>query len=185
MRHEPCKQEFSDWPQALLAIGTFGTNNVKEDSYRTKPTAEDPPSFQDCAQEFTVEDVGNLQNELSTYFRGPEESNLAAEQEENPTDLINKPLNSEHSSLEEHEGKENETFSDGSNINRVSFFPSSSLMYSKGRDRCLDNSKSAVGKKSLYFLLKKMFVWRSGFQPTPNFIQDPLISTESRMEKVK
>ncbi|XP_061362511.1 protein DEEPER ROOTING 1-like, partial [Gastrolobium bilobum] len=87
MLHEPCKQEFSDWPQAFLAIGTFGNNNLKEESgNRTKSTTEDSSFFQDCIQEFMLEEVGKLQNELNIYLRGPMESNLAAEQKENSND---------------------------------------------------------------------------------------------------
>ncbi|KAK4396837.1 hypothetical protein Sango_1520300 [Sesamum angolense] len=29
MMHQPCKEEFSDWPNGLLTIGTFGNNNLK------------------------------------------------------------------------------------------------------------------------------------------------------------
>ncbi|KAJ1424889.1 hypothetical protein SESBI_11282 [Sesbania bispinosa] len=109
MLHEPCKQEFSDWPQALLAIGTFGNNKLKGDSGgRTNSATEDSSSFQDCTQEFTLEEVGNLENELNI--------NLVEEQEKNPNDLINERLNSEDSSLEA-EGKETEAFSDGSKFN--------------------------------------------------------------------
>ncbi|KAJ1439940.1 hypothetical protein SESBI_02164 [Sesbania bispinosa] len=165
MLHEPCKQEFSDWPQALLAIGTFGNNKLKGDSGgRTNSVAEDSSSFQDC----TLEEVGNLENELSI--------NLVEEQEENPDDLINERLNSEDSSLEA-EGKETEAFSDGSksNINNGNFYPSISLIHSRGRDLCFDSRKNGVGKKSLFFLLKKMFVCKSGFQVPPStFLKDPL-----------
>ncbi|KAJ1437115.1 hypothetical protein SESBI_03960 [Sesbania bispinosa] len=178
MLHEPCKQEFSDWPHALLAIGTFGNNKLKGDSGgRTNSVAEDSSSFQDCTQELTLEEVGNLENELSI--------NLVEEQEENPDDLINERLYSEDSNLEP-KGKETEAFSDGSksNINGVNFYPSISLIHSRGRDLCFDSRKSGVGKKSLFFLLKKMFVCKSGFQvPSSTFLKDPL-STESRMEKI-
>ncbi|RDX78750.1 hypothetical protein CR513_40918, partial [Mucuna pruriens] len=180
MLHEPCKQEFSDWPQALLAIGTFGSNNMKEDSGgRNNNTAEDSSSFQDCTQEVTLEEVRNLQNEFSIFFKGQVEPNLAGEQEEHTNDLIKERLNSEDSRLE-HEGKENESLSDGCG----NFYPSNSIIYSRGKDCCLDHSsKRGVGKKSLSFLLKKMLVCRSGFQPTPPLFKDPL-STESRMEKI-
>ncbi|KAL1326114.1 hypothetical protein HN51_036145 [Arachis hypogaea] len=165
MRHyEPCKQEFGDWPQALLAIGTFGTNsdNQKEDSEKTnKGRALDPPCFQDCEDEFTLEEVGSLQNEFNKYFQVPEEPNSAA-----------KPLSTENSSLEE-EGHYGD------------FHQSSSLMDAKGKDQCLDHSrKNGVAKKSLNFLLKKMLVCNSGFQPTTPFLKDPSLSTESRMEKI-
>ncbi|XP_027338366.1 uncharacterized protein LOC113852336 [Abrus precatorius] len=169
--HEPCNQEFSDWPQALLAIGTFGNNNLKEDSGgRSNKTAEDSFSL----QEITLEEVGKLQNELNIIFKGWVEPNLGGEKE-NTNDLIKKEhLNSEHSRLEP-EGKEDESVSEGN------LYPSNSLIC-KGKGSCLGHSrKRGVGKKSLSFLLKKMLVCRSGFQPTP-LLKDPL-ATESRMEK--
>ncbi|BAT80029.1 hypothetical protein VIGAN_02298900 [Vigna angularis var. angularis] len=178
-KHEPCKQEFSDWPQALLAIGTFGSNTMKEDSGgRSKNTVEDSSSFKDCKQEITLEEVANLQNEFCIFFKGRVEPNLGGEQEEHTNDLTKDCLNSEHS-----EAKENESLSDGSNAMRGNFYPSKSIVFSRGKDYCLDHSsKRGVGKKSLSFLLKKMLACKSGFQPTPLF-KDPL-STESRMEKI-
>jgi len=182
MKHEPCKQEFSDWPQALLAIGTFGSNSMKEDSggRSNNNTVEDSSSFKDCTQEITLEEVANLQNEFSIFFKGRVEPNLGGEQEEHANDLTKDCLNSEHSRLDS-EGKENESLSDANN--RGDFYPSKSIVFSRGKDYCLDHSsKRGVGKKSLSFLLKKMLACKSGFQPTPLF-KDPL-STESRMEKV-
>ena len=174
MKHEPCKQEFSDWPQALLAIGTFGSNTMREDSggRSSNNTAEDSSSSKDCTQEVTLEEVASLQNEFSIFFKG------RVEQEEHTNDLTKERLNAEHSRLDS-EGKENESLSD----NRGNFYPSKSIIFSRGKDCCLDHSsKRGVGKKSLSFLLKKMLACKSGFQPTPLF-KDPL-STESRMEKV-
>ncbi|QCE13587.1 uncharacterized protein LOC114162986 isoform X2 [Vigna unguiculata] len=182
MKHEPCKQEFSDWPQALLAIGTFGSNSMKEDSggRSNNNTVEDSSSFKDCTQEITLEEVANLQNEFSIFFKGRVEPNLGGEQEEHANDLTKDCLNSEHSRLDS-EGKENESLSDANN--RGDFYPSKSIVFSRGKDYCLDHSsKRGVGKKSLSFLLKKMLACKSGFQPTPLF-KDPL-STESRMEKI-
>lgn len=142
MLNEPCKQEFSDWPQALLAIGTFGNKNLKED-LGNNTTTEDSFSFQDCTQEFFLEQVENLEKELNIKF------------------------------VEEKEDKKSGKVSDGSN----------NLLHSRGKERCsLDGSKSGVSKKSLFFLLKKMFICNSELPQTPLF-KDPL-STESRMEKV-
>lgn len=122
-------------------------------------------------QELTPDDAGNLQNAVNIYFWGQVETKGVIEQAEDTTDhQINQRF------------RENKTFSDGSNSNGGNFYPNSSLINSLGNYPCLDNSKSLIGKKSLVFLLKKMFVCRSGFQPTPTF-KDPL-STESRMEKV-
>lgn len=158
MLHESCKQEFNDWPQAFLHIGTLA-NSYAEDSF----------PFQKYTKEFKLEEVGKLQNELNMK--------LEDEQEENLNDLIN-----EHSSLEP-AAQEVETISDVSNIKHGNFYPGNSLIHSTGRDLCYDSKKGGIGKKSLSFLFKKMFACRKGFQPTPSF-KDPLLSTDSRMEKV-
>ncbi|MED6129227.1 hypothetical protein PIB30_105891 [Stylosanthes scabra] len=180
MRHEPCKQEFNDWPQTLLAIGTFGNENnnkkQKEDSEKSKARASDldPLCFQDFVDEFTLEEVGSLQNELNKYFRLPEELNSSV-----------KP------GQEAGKEEKNETFSDdvsNSNHDDGGFYQqSSSLMNGMGKNQCLNQSSkiNGVAKKSLKFLLKKMFVCNSGFQPTTPFLKDPSsLSTESRLEKI-
>ncbi|KAE8681364.1 Detected protein of unknown function [Hibiscus syriacus] len=60
--------------------------------------------------------------------------------------------------------------------------PPTSLVHSRWKDVSLDNSKAAIGKKSLLFLLKKMFVCINGFSPAPISLRDPAL--ESRMEKM-
>ncbi|KAK7265455.1 hypothetical protein RJT34_33075 [Clitoria ternatea] len=141
--------------QTLIVIGTIGNNNLN----RIDATAGDSCSSQDCALEFTLE---NLPNEFNIYFPEQVQSNRVTEQSKYTLDHINQHLNSPRSNLEV-EGKENETFSDGSNPSNHS----------------LDNSKSGIGKKALVFFLK-MFICTSGFQPC---FKDPL-STESRMDKI-
>ncbi|GJY24842.1 hypothetical protein Tco_0398500 [Tanacetum coccineum] len=49
------------------------------------------------------------------------------------------------------------------------------------KDICVDSGKKTVGKKSISFLLKKIFVCSSGFPTIPS-LRDPL--PESRMEKI-
>lgn len=49
------------------------------------------------------------------------------------------------------------------------------------RDACMETKRKSIGKKSISFLLKKMFMCRSGFAPAPN-LKDTF--QESRMEKV-
>jgi hypothetical protein len=56
-----------------------------------------------------------------------------------------------------------------------------SVILGRCKDICENNKKKAIGKKSISFLLKKIFVCRSGFAPQPS-LRDTL--QESRMEKV-
>ncbi|XP_057419028.1 protein NEGATIVE GRAVITROPIC RESPONSE OF ROOTS-like [Lotus japonicus] len=185
MLHETCKQEFNDWPQALLVIGTLGNDNLKGDldhhSSNTS-TSQDSSQDDDCVQEFiTLDAAGNhdQNNELNIYFREQlvvESNGVITEQKEDNIDKKQR-LNSQHSSLQV-EGKETETFSDGDNSSKAgNFYPNSSVI------RCLDKSASVNGRKSLVFLLKKMFVCRSGFPPTAPSFSD-LLSTQSTMEKI-
>lgn len=56
-----------------------------------------------------------------------------------------------------------------------------SVILGKCKNICADNSKKAIGKKSISFLIKKMFVCARGFAPQPS-LRD--ILQESRMEKL-
>jgi len=64
MVSESYKQEFSDWDQAILAIGTLGNKNLNEDSSK-RIDEEDSYSFQDFTHELSFEEVGNFHNELN------------------------------------------------------------------------------------------------------------------------
>ncbi|KAK8941399.1 hypothetical protein KSP39_PZI010120 [Platanthera zijinensis] len=61
-RRSSCKEEFEDWPQALLAIGTFGSNAAANDEQIVSET--DPESAQEN-HEFSAEEMMKLQNEIS------------------------------------------------------------------------------------------------------------------------
>ncbi|KAL7140407.1 hypothetical protein ABFS83_09G118800 [Erythranthe nasuta] len=188
-KKESPKEEFSDWPHGLLAIGTFGNtaDTIQVDQKNphkneTRPLKEEEYSSPDLS-EFTAEEVVKLQKELTKL--------LSKKSATKPTDeksVANLPLDrflNCPSSLE----------MDRINSNRFS-------TYSDNRDeeeeidrtiriilgRCKDvydkkkkNSNKTIGIKSLSFLVKKMFVCRSGFGPTTSF-RDTL--QESRMEKL-
>ncbi|GJS42492.1 retrotransposon protein, putative, ty1-copia subclass [Tanacetum coccineum] len=72
-RQEPPKEEFSDWPQGLLTIGTFGNNDlpVEKENPVTETSSPD-------LSEFTPEEIGKLQNELTK---------LLSKKQEIPADL--------------------------------------------------------------------------------------------------
>jgi hypothetical protein len=54
--------------QTILAIGTFGNNNLKEDSNKIIDE-EDSYSFQDCTKEFCFEEDGNFQYKLNMNMK--------------------------------------------------------------------------------------------------------------------
>ncbi|XP_010261786.1 PREDICTED: uncharacterized protein LOC104600511 [Nelumbo nucifera] len=178
---EPLKEEFSDWPHGLLAIGTFGNNDLKGESERCDPL-ENPSSSQDLL-DFTAEEVGKLEKELTKLLShkpdsiGTESTNLG-ETIHLPLDkFLNCP-----SSLDVDRTNCHKFCEDSEDKNDNNLLGNTSIVLSKGKDVCVDGKK-AIGKRSITFLLKKIFVCRSGFPPAPApSLWDQL--PESRMEKL-
>ncbi|RVW44095.1 hypothetical protein CK203_074933 [Vitis vinifera] len=178
-QQEPQKEEFSDWPHGLLAIGTFGKNDVKEDPEKHNLQGS-LPSSQDHLQDLTPEEVGKLQKELKSLLHkqvSAEHGSIPELDNPNlPLDKILDSLSSWGFDTATSNASTNDLKQRDDRLQR-----SSGLIISRGKDVCLDDSKSAIAKKSLSFLLKKMFICRSGFAPTPS-LKDPV--PESRMDKI-
>jgi hypothetical protein len=175
VKPEP-REEFSDWPHGLLAIGTFGNNNLKENpDHRSQSIQEEPSSSEEILENFTPEEVGKLHKELTKLLtRKP---NIEKEIADLPLDrFLNCP-----SSLEVDRRTSNALCSDPDDHKDEDIEKTISVILGRCKDICADNNKKAIGKKSISFLLKKMFVCRSGFAPAPS-LRDTL--QESRMEKV-
>ncbi|CBI35848.3 unnamed protein product, partial [Vitis vinifera] len=154
-KQEPIKEEFSDWPHGLLAIGTFGNNDLKENPESQNPPHQEDPSSSEELLDFTPEEIGKLQKELTKLLSRKPASNVDRR--------ISATLCSDSDDKDE-------------NIERTI-----SVILGKCREVCTDHGKKNIGKRSLSFLLKKMFVCRSGFAPAPS-LRDTL--QESRMEKL-
>ncbi|KAB5574036.1 hypothetical protein DKX38_001230 [Salix brachista] len=178
---QECREEFSDWPHGLLAIGTFGNkevgeNNEIQDVPEEQLVEEDPSSSHDL-QDFTPEEIGKLQKELTKLLtRKPTSQDKEKEIANLPLDrFLNCP-----SSLEVDRRVSDRVISDvgdtEDDIERTI-----SVIIGRCKDICENNKKRSIGKKSISFLLKKIFVCRSGFAPQPS-LRDTL--QESRMEKV-
>lgn len=162
---EPSKEEFSDWPHGLLAIGTFGNNNATgEIENRNLHLSE--ASSQDHLQDLSPEEVDEPQDELNLELDEPKvECNSLAEQD---------------SSLENNRSASN-ILEKGIQLQRCS-----SAVLSRGKDSQLESTSSGIGKKSMSFLFKKMLLCSSGFSPTPS-LRDPFTEpthVESRMKKI-
>ncbi|KAL2493327.1 hypothetical protein Adt_28955 [Abeliophyllum distichum] len=173
-KKEPPKEEFSDWPHGLLAIGTFGNTDLREN-----PDNEILPDEQ-CSSpdfsEFTAEEVGKLQKELTKLLTRKPKA------EEPTNDLpLDRFLNCP-SSLEVDRTISNRysisTISDDKDEEEID--RTIRIILGRCKDVC-EKKKKAIGKKSVTFLLKKMFACRSGFAPSPS-LRDPF--PESRMEKL-
>lgn len=176
---EPRKEEFNDWPHGLLAIGTFGNNDLSENQ-GSQNVEDDEQSVSPDLAEFTPEEVGKLEKELTKLLsRKPAAAAKAVGDAANlPLDrFLNCP-----SSLEVDRRISNTLSTDfNDRDDEQDIDRTIRLILGRCRDASMERNKKAIGKKSVSFLLKKMFVCASGFAPAPN-LRDPF--PESRMEKV-
>lgn len=175
-KKQESREEFSDWPHGLLAIGTFGNNEIKDDSDQREDIEEENPSSSEEIVDFSPEEVGKLQKELTKLLsRKPNAEKQVADL---PLDrFLNCP-----SSLEVDRRISNPLSSDSDDKDE-DIERTISLIIGKCKDICADSKKKAIGKKSISFLLKKLFVCRTGFSPMPPpSLRETL--QESRMEKV-
>ncbi|KAI3443545.1 hypothetical protein Pfo_000210 [Paulownia fortunei] len=180
MMHQPCKEEFSDWPNGLLAIGTFGNNNLKHsEKFSIQGTI---PSSQDHLENTTPEDFEEVDKQLRlllnkhisldyTFSGESEKHNLSVEkfldclrEDEKKTDELTNLWENKDTHVQR----------------------TTSIVHKGGKDIRSDKKRSGIGKKSLSFLLKKALLCRGGFVPAP-FLRDPLPDPKldnSRMEKI-
>ncbi|XVE53962.1 hypothetical protein DITRI_Ditri03aG0044400 [Diplodiscus trichospermus] len=174
---QPCKEEFSDWPLGLLAIGTFG-NKIKQETEKAN-LEEKFSTGHDHLHGLTPEQAGKLPKELNLIYQehvGPTSANLEA------TNLPFDKFLDTNSSTEADDRNCSACSDDSNNKNDHDLqYCSTSLVDCRAKDICLDNSKGRIGKESLSFLLKKMVVCRSGFSPSPS-LRDPTM--ESQMQQM-
>lgn len=169
-QEEPRKEEFIDWHKGLLTIGTIGNENLLSNLQQNSSSSQD----------LTLEEERKLQNELNLLLHEHVGAASAAESEGDPHPSLDKIL--DHSSSGEEESAKNDTYYDDSSKDSGGHVQrNTSVVCSKGKDICTDNTKREIGKKSLSFLVKKVIACRGGFAPTRS-IRDPV--SESRMEKV-
>ncbi|XP_015061645.1 uncharacterized protein LOC107007512 [Solanum pennellii] len=189
-------EEFKDWPDSLLSIGTFGnrSSDLKEQSkLHVKDDEQTSYSSPELA-EFTSEEVEKLQKEL-TKLLSRKPSPTASNSEF--VKIKNNAANADHilpldrflncpSSLEVDRRVNSSRFSsvnyaydyDEEEIDRTI-----RVIIGRCKDVCRKQSKKkSIGMKSISFLLKKMLVCtKGGFAPAPS-LRDTF--PESRMEKL-
>ncbi|XP_059287256.1 protein NEGATIVE GRAVITROPIC RESPONSE OF ROOTS-like [Lycium ferocissimum] len=191
-------EEFKDWPDSLLAIGTFGnrSSDLKESiqpeqsQLHVQNDREDDDDEQSCSPdlaEFTPEEVGKLQKELTKLLsRKPVKPELV--EIKNVDDHIlplDRFLNCP-SSLEVDRRISSSRFStnlDNFDYDEEEIDRTIRVIIGRCKDVCSkQNKKKSIGKKSISFLLKKMLVCTNGgFGPAPS-LRDTF--PESRMEKL-
>nr|XP_016473099.1 PREDICTED: uncharacterized protein LOC107795047 [Nicotiana tabacum] len=176
-------EEFKDWPDSLLAIGTFGIKSSEEvgklqNDHHQDEILENSPDL----AEFTPEEVGKLQKELTKLLSRKPAANNA--DYIFPLDrFLNCP-----SSLEVDRrissSRFSSTNSDNFDYDEEELDRTIRVIIGRCKDVCnKQNKKKSIGKKSISFLLKKMFVCASGnFGPAPG-LRDTF--QKSRMEKKK
>ncbi|CAN1827982.1 Protein DEEPER ROOTING 1 [Linum perenne] len=173
-KSQECREEFSDWPHGLLAIGTFGIKDTTNHADTQQVVVEDDDRIQHETHDFTSEEIEKLQKEKPDLLKKEKNEDVVANF---PLDrFLNCPSSLEidrrlSTSLDER--YEND---DGDDIERTI-----SVILGKCKDIRAKKKEKNIGKKSISFLLKKMFVCSSGFAPQPS-MKDTL--GESRMEKV-
>nr|CAB3453500.1 unnamed protein product [Digitaria exilis] len=64
--------EFSDWPQSLLAIGTFGNKQIEEEAQSSSGNVQ---SVQDSVK-FTEEEVDNIRKEFEVLLEGNDQAKV-------------------------------------------------------------------------------------------------------------
>ncbi|KAK6131781.1 hypothetical protein DH2020_034477 [Rehmannia glutinosa] len=174
MMHQPCKEEFSDWPNGLLSIGTFGNSNLRQsENFSTQHVENTTPEDIEEVDKQLIRLLLNKQISLDSSFPGEsEKQNLSVEK------FLDR--------LREDEKKTDESTQNLLENKDRYLQRATSIVHRGGNtDIRSDKKKTGIGKKSLSFLLKKVFVCRGGFAPGP-VLRDPIPDPklDSRMEKI-
>ncbi|CAM8906661.1 unnamed protein product [Rhodiola kirilowii] len=180
LKKEAVKEEFSDWPQGLLTIGTFGNNEQKEISQTQDVPEQDPFSSHDLS-DFTPEEVGKLQEELKKLLSRKSAASKLNHNKQIMELPLDKFLNCP-SSLEIERRIRSSFGCDSGNVDSEADIDKTiSVIIGKCKEVSAAKKRKDIGKKSVSFLVKKMFVCSSGFAPAPS-LRDTL--QETRMDKL-
>ncbi|XP_020598989.1 uncharacterized protein LOC110038476 [Phalaenopsis equestris] len=152
-KQNSCKEEFHGWPQTLLSIGTFSSNEMQNETQIISQTSE---SLQENG-DLSIEEEIIFQKEISKLL--------------NLKQVFSTDKTDQSSSL------------------KLDNNSTSNICNGSTDDIILNNAKELLAAKHneirrrslLSFLLKKMFVCRSGFAPQLS-LRDPI--PESWIEKV-
>ncbi|XP_022968076.1 uncharacterized protein LOC111467419 [Cucurbita maxima] len=159
--HKTHSEEFTSWPRVLLAIGTFGDDNLNQ--AHTKRFQENPSSpLQQHLQDLTPEEIRKLHKEinllLDEHLKQMDPS-LAFEVSKHCSSNI---FPTRQLSFESDITK-NEPYSDELIDESESF---KHVILSKGKDMGMEaNDTTLIGKRTLSLLLKKIFVCGGGIAP--------------------
>lgn len=171
---EPRKEEVNDWLHGLLAIGTFGKNDIIEDLERTNFHGDMSSSLEDQPHGSIFDELRHLHDDLRSLLHKQGDhasaSASASELTQEPPSQIQYP-------------SENARCSNEPSAKTRPSLLQTGMVPSRAKDSFVDNKKNGIiGKKSLSFLLKKILVCRSGFGLPPSTPKASI--PESRTEMV-
>ncbi|XP_009801637.1 protein NEGATIVE GRAVITROPIC RESPONSE OF ROOTS isoform X2 [Nicotiana tabacum] len=159
--HQPCREEFNDWPIELLAIGTFGNNSLNKDF----GNLNHQPSCPDHLEKLTPEEVGQLQKELKLLLcdsTSPDSAKGSTKDLVKFFDCLQRLEDDKENHLKQR----------------------NSIVCGKKQEVQLENTNSGISKKTLSFLLEKAFACRGRFTvPSPPLLRDPI--SQSKFEKLR
>ncbi|KAJ4869633.1 Uncharacterized protein Rs2_48801 [Raphanus sativus] len=196
---QEAREEFSDWPHALLAIGTFGStsngvsqnesNNVDEEIEPEKKSIshseqEEEPSSSDDIEDFTPEEAKKLQKELMKILSRTKKRKSDVNRELMKNLPLDRFLNCP-SSLDVERRISNalcavvDSSEESEDMERTI-----NVILGRCKEISIESKKKTdISKTSVSYLFKKIFVCADGFSTSPSpSLRDTL--QESRMEKL-
>ncbi|XP_018450128.2 protein LAZY 2-like [Raphanus sativus] len=196
---QEAREEFSDWPHALLAIGTFGStsngvsqnesNNVDEEIEPEKKSIshseqEEETSSSDDIEDFTPEEAKKLQKELMKILSRTKKRKSDVNRELMKNLPLDRFLNCP-SSLDVERRISNalcavvDSSEESEDMERTI-----NVILGRCKEISIESKKRTdISKTSVSYLFKKIFVCADGFSTSPSpSLRDTL--QESRMEKL-
>lgn len=150
--------EFSDWPQSLLAIGTFGNKQIEEEAHSSSRNVQ---TVQDSVK-FTEEEVDNIRKEFEVLIEGNDQAEVQCSNADGQV------------TSQKHVGEDGRDKHQDQLMNKE-------IIMSKARE-IIGKKGGTIKPRSIASLLR-LFVCKGGFTAP---IPEPRNSfPQSRMEKVQ
>ncbi|XP_020572374.1 uncharacterized protein LOC110019135 [Phalaenopsis equestris] len=177
LKQNSSREEFQDWPQTFLAIGTFGNNELGEDSQIAQSSSETQESSHKIS-DLNIEEVIKFQKEISKLLNlklssstyGTETAEIqSADHSINESVITSLTLEADNtiSSLKICKGSTDDSEDSKFTLNKF--------------EHMLSDDCNWIRQRSLPSLLNKMFISRSSFSPQPS-LRDSI--SESKLKKI-
>ncbi|CAA7400759.1 unnamed protein product [Spirodela intermedia] len=155
------KESFEEWPQGLLAIGTFGNHQTKKEIPKYKHSQKTSP-LRDIP-EFTQDEMERLERELENL-------------------LLLEPMEQRHEHNSSTLPPANcwKIADDWKGEEMGNLSPKAKTILRKARDVLMESQTNQKSQQAI-LLLRRMFVCSGGFTPAPG-LRDPILA--SKKEKL-